>query len=51
MFATPPEDDEDNGDDGYVFGPYDLKVLIGTAVIAWAFVTGTGIANYMLACT
>ena len=37
------EDDPDD-DDGFKFGPYDLKTLIGYALIVWAFATSVGLA-------
>lgn len=47
MFANPDPDDFDDDDDGFSFGPYDIKNLIGTTLIAWAFSTSVGLAIYL----
>lgn len=47
MFASPFDPDPNDPDDNNTrFEPYDMKLLIGHALIAWALATSLGIGMY-----
>jgi hypothetical protein len=46
MLSSPPEEDPE--DSGTPFEIYDLKMLIGFGLIAWALATSVGLCLYIL---